>query len=164
MLFRSVRVRLTSRLPEPVECLLQWDLDNADGDLVSHARAVTLVPNQPVERWLYARTRPTERLSSALDEDFTLRLFQARDGRALKQLAELSFRPSGVAQPSVPVGLSQGMIAVLGGDRMGLETLQASLDGRVVPSMNELTHVATGNRVADLPDRWEGLCQFETIV
>lgn len=160
----GVRVRLTSRLPEPVECLLQWDLDNADGDLVSHARPVTLVPNQPVERWVYARTRPTERLSAANEEDFMLRLFQSREGARMRQIAEQGFRPSGAAQPSVPVALNQGLIAVLGADRMGLETLQASLDGRNVPSMNELTHVATGNRAADLPDRWEGLSSLEAIV
>ena len=160
----AVRVRLTSRLTEPVECLLQWDLENADRDIVANARGVTLAPGQTIERWLYGRTQPKARAESMEDEVFTLRLFQVRDGVRVRQLAERAFRPSEATDRSMPVGLTQGAIAILGDDRMGLDTLEATLDGVRVPSMQELTRVVSKGRVGELPDRWEGLSSLETVV
>lgn len=160
----ALRVRLSSRLQQPVECLLQWDLENADRDVVSNARAVTLAPGQAVDRWLYGRTQPTPRAESMEDQVFTLRLFEMRDGIRVRELAQAAFRPSETTERSVPVGLTQGALAVLGEDRMGLETLEATLDGLRVPAMQELTRVASKGRVSELPDRWEGLSSLEAIV
>jgi hypothetical protein len=60
--------------------------------------------------------------------------------------------------------MTQGLIAILGDNRMGLDTLDARFDGNDVPSMQEVTRVQPGVRVTDLPDRWEGLATADTIV
>ena len=51
----AIQVRLRSDLSEPTSAIVQWDLENADGDVASYWREVTLPPGQNVTRWLYAK-------------------------------------------------------------------------------------------------------------
>lgn len=159
----GIRLRIASSRPEPVECIVQWDLDNADGDLVAHTRAVTLAPNQPLQRWLYARLPPSAdpTLSS---QTFTVRVFEARDGVRARELASLRFGARDAEEPSQPVGMHEDLIALLAGGRLGLEALEAVIDGGEVPAMNETTRLATSVRTGDLPDRWEGLISASVLV
>lgn len=158
----GIRLRLTSSRPEPVECLVQWDLANADGDMVSHARSVTLAPNQPVQRWLYGRLPPSNDATLA-GQTFTVRVFEARDGVRTRELASLPFGVRDAEEASRPIGMQQDLIALLARGRMGLEALEAMIDGEV-PSMNEATRLVPSVRLDDLPDRWEGMQGASTIV
>jgi len=157
-------VSLRSNLSEPIECVVQWDLPNADGDLVSHLRTVTLTPGQSTRRWLYARLPPSGSSQVLATETFTIRVFEARDGSRVREIAQARFKPGDAARPSEPLSMLQGLIAVIGDSRMGMETLDAQFDGPDVPSMQEATRVMPGTRVADLPDRWEGLSTASAIV
>lgn len=159
----GVRVGIRNALEEPMECLLQWDLLNADFDMVAHTRPLTLAPSQPTQRWLYARMPPAQAAAVA-NQVFTLRVFEMRDGRRVRELASLRFKPSEAAQPPMPVEMSEGLIAVIGNGRMGLETMEATLAGNDVPAMQEVTRIARGVKPASLPDRWEGLASCETII
>jgi hypothetical protein len=157
-------VNLRSNLTEPIECVVQWDLPNADGDLVSHARTVTLTPGQTTRRWLYARLPPSATPQSLATDTFTVRVFEARNGARVRELIQTRFKPGDAARPSEPLSMVQGLIAIVGDGRMGLETLDAQFDGPDVPSMQEATRVMPGTRVADLPDRWEGLATAGSLV
>jgi hypothetical protein len=157
-------VSLRSEEREPMACLLQWELPNADGDTVIHARRVTLAPGVAARRWLYARLPPAARADDLSGEVFTLRLFEARGDERLRELATHRFRPGEVPDPSMPVEMDQGVIAVIGDAGMGLETLEATGGGETVPSMQELTRLVRGARARDLPDRWEGLQALDTLV
>ena len=99
----GVRVAIRSDLEEPMECLLQWDLPNADGDMVAHTRTVTLTPAQSTQRWLYARLPPTVAAKVA-NEVFTLRLFEMRGGRRVREMTSLRFKPAEAA----PSGAAKG--------------------------------------------------------
>ena len=159
----GIRVQAQSRLPEPVECLLQWELPNADGDMVSHVRSITLAPGQKASRWLYARL-PPEPPTTLAGEVFTLRAFEARDGRRVRELGSLRFRVGDAAQPTTPVDLRDGLIGLIGEGRMGLEPLESTFEGDRIPSMAEATRLARVAKPLDLPDRWEGLSSLETLV
>lgn len=159
----GIRVRLTSSRPELIECIVQWDLENADGDLVSHCRPVTLAPNQPQQRWLYARL-PASNDATLVGRTFGVRVFEARDGVRTREVGSLRFEPRDAEQPSQPIGMQEGLIAVIAGGRMGMEPFEATAGGGEVPSMNELTRLALSPRAAELPDRWEGLLSASTIV
>lgn len=159
----GVRVGIRNTLEEPLECLLQWDLPNADGDMTAHTRPITVTPGQPGQRWLYARLPPAPAASVA-NEVFTLRLFEAREGRRVRELSVLRFKPIEAAQPPMPVEMTEGLVAVVGGGRMGLETLEATMGSDTVPAMQEVTRIATTVKPAALPDRWEGLASCEAIV
>lgn len=157
-------VSLRSSLPEPVECIVQWDLPNADGDLVSHTRTITLAPGVPAQCWLYARLRPATAATSVGGEVQTVRVFEAREGERVREIGSERFLPSAAARVSEPVQMTQDLIAIVGDSRMGLETLDAQFDGAEVPAMNEATRVLPKVRPAELPDRWEGLASASTIV
>ena len=159
----GVRVAIRSDLADPMECLLQWDLPNADGDMVAHTRPVTLTPAQSTQRWLYARLAPSVAARVA-NEVFTLRLFEMRDGQRVREMTSLRFKPAEAAQPPMPVEMTEGLIAVVGDGRMGLETMEATMTGNDVPAMQELTRLARGVKPASLPDRWEGLSSCEAII
>jgi len=160
----GICVSLRSNLNEPVECMVQWDLPNADGDLVSHTRTATLTPGQSTRRWLYARLPPAASSAGLATDTFTIRVFEARDGARVREMVQTRFKPGDAARPSEPLSMTQGLIAIVGDGRMGLETLDAQFDGPDVPSMHEATRVMPGTRVADLPDRWEGLASAGTLV
>jgi hypothetical protein len=160
----GICVSLVSSRDEPVECVVQWDVANADGDVVAHARPVTLSPGQPARRWLYARLRPTSSAVSLAQDPQVIRVFEARDGVRTRELTTARFKPAEATRPSEPLPMTQGLLAILGDNRMGLETLDARFDGEQVPSMHEATRVQPGVRMGDLPDRWEGLSTAETIV
>jgi hypothetical protein len=160
----GVLVSLRSEEREPMECILQWELPNADGDTVVHTRRVTLAPGVAAQRWLYARLPPAARADDLSSEVFTLRLFEAGGEQRLRELATHRFRPGEVPDPPMPVEMDQGLIAVIGDAGMGLETLEATGGGETVPSMQELTRLVRGARVRDLPDRWEGLHALDTLV
>jgi hypothetical protein len=157
-------VTLRSERAEPIECVVQWDLPNADGDSISHARVVALAPSQPKRVWLYARLRPSESTVSLASELQLVRVFERRDGARVRELGSARVRPSDAARPSEPVEMTQGLVSVIGDDRMGLETLDAQFGSPEVPSMNEPTRVLPGVRIDELPDRWEGLSSASAIV
>ena len=159
----GIRLRLESSRNEPIECIAQWDIENADGDLVSHTRSVTLAPSQPSQVWLYARL-PASREALLSSEVFTVRVFESRDGTRAREIGSLRFGTRDAEQASLPVGMHEGLIAALAGGRMGLEALEAVVNGDTVPSMNEVTRIASSLRVSDLPDRWEGLLPVEAVV
>lgn len=159
----GIRLRLTSSRDAPVECVVQWEMENADGDLTAHARSVTLAPNQPVQRWLYARL-PASNDPTLAGQVFTVRVFEAREGARLREIGSLNFAAADAEQASVPVGMQEGVIALLARGRVGLGAMQAVVDGSEVPSMNEVTRLASSVQASDLPDRWEGLMPVSTLV
>ena len=159
----AMRVQAESRLPEAVECILQWELPNADGDIVAHARPLTLAPGQRASRWLYARLPPGP-ASSLAGTVFTLRAFEARDGRRLREIGSLRCRIGDASQPSMPVELREGLIGVVGDGRMGLEAFEATFESERIPSMSEVTRLARVAKPQELPDRWEGLSSLESVV
>ena len=160
----ALRVRLRSDLNEPTSALVQWDVENADGDMASYWREVTLPPGQNITRWLYAKLPPFT-ASSAAAHIFNVSVFQAQDGRRIRRLGTLRFTPAQAEEQSMPLEKNQDAIAIVGDGRMGLEDLGAVPAGfDFVPSMNSLTQLPRGISPADFPDRWEGLWSFNEVV
>ena len=160
----ALRVRLRSDLNEPTSALIQWDVENADGDMASYWREVTLPPGQNITRWLYAKLPPFT-ASSFAARIFNVSVFQAQDGRRMRRLGTLRFTPSQAEEQSMPLEKNQDAIAIVGDGRMGLADLGAVPAGfDFVPSMNSLTQLPRGISPADFPDRWEGLWSFNEVV
>jgi hypothetical protein len=159
----GIRLQATSRLPAPAECLLQWELPNADGDLMVHTRTLAIAPGQRASRWLYARLPPVE-TGTLVGTVFTVRAFEARDGERVREIGALRFRTGDAAQPALAVDLRQGLIGVIGEGRMGLAAFETGFEGEPVPSMSEVTRITRVPKPIDLPDRWEGLVSMEALV
>lgn len=162
-------VRLTSNLTEPVNTRVQWELRNADGDTALYAREVPLAPGAPVERWLYGVVPITSASAdSALDMVTVVRVLQIEDGRVTRELAVERLDGAKAAEQPMAVQVTTGLIGVIGDGRAGLATLGpagASSGGSDnVNSMNEAWAVARGIQAATLPDRWEGLASYTSMV
>ena len=160
----ALRVRLRSDLPEPTSAIVQWDLENADGDMASYWREVTLPPGQNVTRWLYAKL-PAISANSLARRIFNISVFQAQDARRIRPLGTLRFTPSQAQEQSLPLEMNQDVIGLVGDGKMGLEQLGALANGfSFVPSMNSFTQLPRGISPAEIPDRWEGLWSFNEII
>lgn len=162
----AILVRATSSLQAPVQARLEWLVRNADGDIARYSRDVALAPGAPVERWVYG-VAPMLGASaqSTTDSVSTLRVVETDDGRPVRVLAERRIDGSVAEEPAVPVEVTEALVGIVGEGRAGLAALSAgSPDAATVTSMNELSKVARGIGADGLPDRWEGLASYETIV
>ncbi len=164
----GILVKLTSNLQEPVQTRVQWELKNADGDTALYSRDIPLAPGSPTERWLYG-VLPINSSSAlaALDMVTVVRVLQVDNGRVLRELAVARLIGTAAAEQPSPVEVNEGLIGVLGDGRAGLAPLSpvpglGSSDG--VPSMNEVTRVARGIQAGSLPDHWEGLASYSTLI
>ncbi|MSR34615.1 MAG: hypothetical protein EXS12_07460 [Phycisphaerales bacterium] len=160
----ALRVRLRSDLAEPTSAIVQWDVENADGDMASNWREVTLPPGQNVTCWLYAKL-PAISASSLTGHIFDVSVFQAQGARRIRPLGTLRFTPAQAAEQSLPLEMDQDAIALVGDGKLGLEDLGAHPNGfSFVPSMNSFTQLPRGMSPTDIPDRWEGLWSFNEII
>ena len=160
----ALRVRLRSDLAEPTTALVQWDVENIDGDVASYWREVILPPGQNVSRWLYAKLPPLNSNTLA-SQVFNVSVFQTENGRRVGRLGALRFTPLQAEEQSLPIEKNQDVIAIVGDGRMGLQDLGSIPAGfNFVPSMNSLTQLPRGISPADFPDRWEGLWSFNEVI
>ena len=162
----AILVRATSSLQAPVQARLEWLVRNADGDVARYSRDVALAPGAPVERWVYGVAPMLGASAQSTTESVsTVRVVETDDGRPVRVLAERRIDGSVAEEPAVPVEVTEALIGVVGEGRAGLAALSVGApDSGTVASMNELTKVARGIEADGLPDRWEGLASYETIV
>lgn len=164
----GILLRLTSHLTEPVQTRVQWELRNADGDVALYTRTVALAPGSPTERWIYGVLPITSAYAaSALDAVTVVRVLQEVDGRVTRELAVKRISGVTAMDPTVAVNLNEAMIGMLGDGRAGLAALSPPPGlgfHDVVPSMNESTRIARGIEARHLPDRWDGMASYDTLV
>ncbi len=108
--------------------------------------------------WLYAPLPPMTRPNTV----WTVRVFEDDDGRRRSELGGARISP-GLAT-AAPVEPEMGMIAVLGRTRMRLDDYMNSWNTPTPPGAHEDTRIISGIQPQDMPDRWEGLMSFNTIV
>ncbi len=164
----GILVRLTSNMTEPVQTRVQWELRNADGDTALYARDIPLAPGSPTDRWLYG-VLPMQSVSAvaALDMVTVVRVLQMEDGRPTRELAAKRIDGAMASEAPTAVEVIEGLIGVIGDGRAGLGPLAPAPGASMreaIPSMNEVTQIARGIDAGTLPDRWEGLFSYATLV
>lgn len=162
----AILVRLTSALTEPVQARVQWVVRNADGDNAQYSRDIALAPGAPVDRWIYGVMPITEASAQGSLRLVTLvRVLQVEDGRVRRLLAEQRIDAESAQENPTPVESNEALIGVLGDGRAGLSAYATpSPKSNEIASMNELTRIARGIDAGALPDRWEGLFSFESMI
>lgn len=162
----AILVRVTSGMQAPVQARVEWVVVNADGDMARYARDVALAPGAPVERWLYGVTPIiSSAAQTAVDKVTIVRVLEIQDGRVQRVLGEKRIDGSTGEEPAVPVETTESLIGVIGDGRAGLAALATPTPNLgFIASMNELTKIARGISAGDLPDRWEGLASYESII
>lgn len=156
----GIQLKLTSTLDEAIECWVQWDIPNAEGDPAGYSRAVTLTPGMPAYVWLYAPL--SSRTTNA--STWSIRVFEYKNKkRGAKLSGGTRISPSQVAAQFVEKNI--GLIAVVGQATMKLDDYSNTRTrfGHP-PGAHEYTRIVSITRPQRLPDRWEGLKGFEVVV
>lgn len=161
----AVRISAVDSNTKQREVILSLVLPDADGDMSTYSRVVTLNPGAKQTFWMYTRV-PFSSLGAGIGGKLEAHEAIASDDQLLKNTPGrvLGQTPIGggtlrVLEPSV------GMMAVLGPRSAGL---RAYAD-RDTPSQtyltlgHEVTEIVEGLTAADLPDRWQGLACFDAI-
>lgn len=161
----GIQVTFTSAGSEAVQARVEWEIPDANGDIVQNGRSLVLNPRQPTTRWLYGRLPPA-RSAGGVDELITLvRVFEERDGRRVRELASQRIKPSDARNRPLEVAITDDLIAVVGPGRCGLDGYESVPSGADrIPSLNTVTGIARGIDPRDLPDRWEALSGFAAMV
>ena len=162
----GILVRVTSGLQAPVQARIEWSLRNADGDVARYSTEAALAPGAPVERWIYG-VPPilTASAQGSLEAVSALRVVEVAEGRVVRVLGEQRIDGQSGEEAVVPVETTESLIGVVGDGRAGLSAFSTPTPNLgFIASMNEVTRIARGIRPAQLPDRWEGLASFDSIL
>ncbi len=156
----AIRLKLTSSLSEPTACWVQWEVPNAEGDPAEYGRSITLTPGTPAFWWLYA---PLPARTS-MSDTWTVRVFEESDGKRRGEIGGTRISP-GLVNTQPPISPGVGMIAVIGRGATKLDDYMSPLAPPASPpGAHEQTVIVSISDPSRLPDRWDGLRQFEAIV
>ena len=139
-----VHVTVTSNKNEPIAAWIQWEVPDADGDMVLWGRPITLAPMRETSTWLYAPTRGWDKPDTA----WTLRLRELENNEPTRELETIRFSPQSVG--AIIVDPRMETFAVVGTRRLGL--------GGYLPTSPEVKQesamVVSGLTAENLPDAW----------
>ena len=161
----GVRLKITSDLDDATGGLIQWEIENADGDIAEFSREVTLRSRGGITNtWLYGVLPPFREASLLNDETWTFRLFTYEEGEKVQEIASARLSPQSSLTPARPVQMTTDQVMVIGPNRVGLDGYGAIAGFPENPALNGITAITSNNSTRDLPDSWEGLAPFSTIV
>ncbi len=139
-----IHVTVTSNKNEPVAAWVQWEVPDADGDMVLWGRPITLAPMRGTSTWLYAPTRGWDKPDTA----WTVRLRELEDSKPTGELEVMQFSPQSVGAIFIETRMES--FAVVGTRRLGLWGYLPS-----TPEVKqESAKVVSGLTSNDLPDAW----------
>ena len=161
-------VAVNDRGLEQREIILRLQGRDADGDRPLYDTVVASNPGSPQAFWVYAR------LPFRFDQNEALQLtawqaIASGDDGAEGALAYRAGRLLGSA-PVRPVRVldrTESMIGVFGSWHFGLGAYGVGVQGggtQVAPTSHELTRIITGLEHAEVPNRYQGLIQFDALV
>ena len=157
-------VRVRDNTSDSREVILRVTFEDEDGDEVQYDRVISTTPARWEAYWIYARIPYWGRQIETIE-------VRAFDAVAAVAESDLGFRAGRLLQtasrPTTQVIAPwDDLVGVIG--RRDLQLKQYGRErepGAAVAAMwHNLTFVASGLRVGDLPDRWLGLAPMSTLV
>ncbi len=161
----AVRISAVDSNTKQREVILSLVLPDADGDMSTYSRVVTLNPGAKQTFWMYTRV-PFSALGMGFGGKLEAHEAVTSDDQILKSTPGrlLGQTPIGggtlrVLEPTV------GMMAVLGPRSAGLRAYadRDSPSQTYLTLGHEVNEIVEGLTANDLPDRWQGLACFDAI-
>lgn len=141
-----IRLRLTNHASEPRQVVCRWLLEDFDGDrVIARRQGVTLNPQATAEVWLYGPLTATE----SGEGPWTVQVMDAETNRLL---ASEQVGPRRVLEPN------QTALGLMSSAPMGLQPYTER------HTRHEAVELMRGLRLRDLPDRWYGLSNLESLI
>jgi hypothetical protein len=162
-----VGARFTVRcdVDESTPAQLVWEVRDGQGDIAEHERRIVVDPGSTTRAWMYAQLPPASQARMLDDAVMVVRVYEERNGARVRELAAARISPRSAEQPNLGVEVEHDLIGVIGQARMGLDALATPYGGTpYIPSMNSITAIGRGLRPSEMPDRWEGLASFGTLI
>ncbi len=162
----GIRLNLKDQGLEQREVVVRASLTDADGDRPMYERSVATNPGlaQGVEVWLYLRLPPSASMVTISAHEAVER----RGGPAAFRAGRLLGRTSAIIRPEQMVDPKTPLVGVVGSRTVGLKSYETSTlnQGDLHLALgHERAHIVPGlDRPMELPDSWQGLSAFETIV
>jgi hypothetical protein len=165
----AVQLKILDKGSAARDVLVRLAVPDSDGDTAQQQRQLATNPGSGVTVWMYVRLpfrdAPIDVRVYAAGEPGSDNLPSELRATAGEVLGGLRIFPNDLPGRGQASTENVGAIAVLGNQPLGLQEYgKQYVNTSVAEFGNELTRVAVGVRVGDLPDRWMGLSQFETIV
>lgn len=159
----AIRVELDDRgLAAQREIVLRVRLTDPDGDEAEYDRVVTSNSGMTQAFWLYARL---PLLASSVDwiDVLVYEAEESSDPRFGFKAGKLIGRTQAPTARVMPG--PRALMGVVGPNSFGLTGYgpTGSFES-FLPLAHEITYIATGLDVSDLPDRWQGLIAFDVLV
>ncbi|MBI70087.1 MAG: hypothetical protein CMJ38_08905 [Phycisphaerae bacterium] len=150
----SIQVSLTTDGNEPFAAWVEWNVPDADGDLVAWGRQITITPGAQTTTWLYAPLRAWDGDSTT----WTLRV-KSWDGEPQELLTSRQFTPQVTSAIQLP--RTSANFVVCGTNRVGLQHYQPLVP---LDYKHESVLIASGIAPSDLPDQWIALQSIDALI
>lgn len=150
-----INVTVSSNASVATSAWIQWEVPDADGDMVLWGRQLTLAPQGTTSTWLHAPTQPWDTNNTP----WNIRLRAWEENMPTAELQSHRFSPASAGSQFIEH--TEGRIAVFGNRRVGLSGLMPS---GWIETKPEATKVVSGLTSADLPDAWQGYLSLTALV
>ncbi len=149
-----LQISVNSTSSNPTAAWIQWEVPDANGDLVLWGKQMTLSPNASTSIWLYATLQPW----AHADIEWKVSL-RGWDGTAPTEiLSSTSFTSNSIG--AMHIKSEQGIIAIFGTKELGLSAYQS----QKMEVKQEAIQLISGLKNDDLPDSWVALESLDSIV
>lgn len=163
----GIQVGILDSAPEQRDIIIRLSVRDADGDRAMYDRVVTANPGLEQSFWIYARLPYQVEQSPP-----GITVFEAieTDAGDAGQLGYRAGRLLGRFDPSQAFGnqilpATIDLAGVVGPYPAGLDQYNITVSNRPwSPFGHELTRIATGIDIPRLPDQWQGLEPFSTLL
>jgi hypothetical protein len=158
----GIRLEILDRGDRQREIVLRAAIPDADGDRALYERTVATNPGQRQETWLYCRL--PFRFDGTLGGELLITAHAAveaageREFRAGRRLGALQARRNRLLTET------EGMIGVIGQEPLGLLRFEEAAPGSFQDGGHEPLRPVRGMSTGGLPDRPEGLLQFQALI
>ena len=153
----TLTVDPTSALPTSFSVFVQWEVENADGDIPAYRRQATLTKGNPARLWLYAPTNPKYDRAPT----WRIRVLESNDNEPGAEIGSAI-----LASNVMPISAFRNVIAVTSAQTMSLRDFDLSYTatGTQPPSAHERTSIQAATRVGELPDHWRGYLMLDALI
>lgn len=159
----GIQVNLIDNGSSPRDIILRFAVRDADGDETQFDRVITASPGQQLSYWLYGWLPFRDS-----GDGYEVRAYEGIDTTADGQ-HEIGYRAGKMLGRTVvrsqTIFPSIALLGVIGARQGGLDQYSVMVKQRPwMPLGHELTLTPSGLTVRSLPDRWQGLSAFDTLV
>ena len=160
----GIKLKVTSDLDEVTTGVIQWEIENGDGDIAEYSRQLTIpFRGASTSIWLYGNLPPAPQASALMEENWTFRIFETSEGEKVREIANVRLAPQTAMNAPLALEMSADQILMIGPNLAGLQGYQPVAGFQGNPTLNNIT-ITSRTTARQLPDSWEGLIPFSAIV